>query len=169
MSRPRSRGFTLLEVLAAVALLAILYTTLAGVAIQGLRAEGEAQRLLEASLLADEQLAEIETVIASGGAPPVGRSESEHDLFLVSVNVAPVDLALLLPGDAAAAEGEGQSLLSGADGSPVSLIEVVVSWREGVGERSTTRTTYAFDPLVVADLLGAAGALPGQPGAETTR
>ena len=34
-------GFTLLEVLAAVALLGILYTTLAGVAIQGLRAAAD--------------------------------------------------------------------------------------------------------------------------------
>ncbi|MFB3118027.1 MAG: prepilin-type N-terminal cleavage/methylation domain-containing protein, partial [Myxococcota bacterium] len=49
-------GFTLIEVLGAVAILAILYTTLATVAIRGLRSEGESRRMLEASLLADWQL-----------------------------------------------------------------------------------------------------------------
>ena len=37
-------GFTLIEVLGAVAVLAILYTVLAGVAIQAFRAEGESRR-----------------------------------------------------------------------------------------------------------------------------
>ena len=53
-------GFTLIEVLGAVAILAILYTTLATVAIRGLRSEGESRRMLEASLLADWQLSEFE-------------------------------------------------------------------------------------------------------------
>ena len=39
----RSRGFTLLEVLAAVAILAIWYMVMASIATQGLRAEGESQ------------------------------------------------------------------------------------------------------------------------------
>ena len=41
MKRRIDTGFTLLEVLAAVAILGIWFTVLANVAIQGLRAEGE--------------------------------------------------------------------------------------------------------------------------------
>ena len=44
--RNSKRGFTLIEVLGAVALLAILYTTLSTIAIRGLRSEGESRRML---------------------------------------------------------------------------------------------------------------------------
>jgi prepilin-type N-terminal cleavage/methylation domain-containing protein len=56
--RSSDSGFTLIEVLGAVAMLAILYTTLSTVAIRGLRSEGESQRMLEASMLADWELSE---------------------------------------------------------------------------------------------------------------
>ena len=60
--RPRSgrrlQAFTMLEVLAAVSVLAIVYLVLANVAIEGLRAEGESMRRLEASLIADELLSD---------------------------------------------------------------------------------------------------------------
>ncbi len=57
--RRAERGLTLLEVLAAVAVLGLLYTVLASAAVQGLRSEGESRRRLEASLLMDEQLVQI--------------------------------------------------------------------------------------------------------------
>ena len=56
---PARGGFTLIEVLAAVALLGILYAVLARVAIEGLRAEGDSERRLEASLLADERVNDL--------------------------------------------------------------------------------------------------------------
>ena len=65
----RQRGFTLLEVLAAVAILGILYVVLADVAMQGLLSEGRSRRRLEASLLADQALSDIEIEMASGGPP----------------------------------------------------------------------------------------------------
>ena len=46
-------GFTLLEVMAAVAVVAIVFTTLARVANQGMQSQGISKRRLEASLLAD--------------------------------------------------------------------------------------------------------------------
>ena len=67
-----SLGFTLIEVLGAVAVLAILYTVLASVAIQALRAEGESRRRMEASLLIGEHMAALEAAIALGGVPDVG-------------------------------------------------------------------------------------------------
>ena len=57
MKRPTD-GFTLLEVLAAVAILGIWFVVLASVGIQGLRAEGTNERRIRASLLADTILSE---------------------------------------------------------------------------------------------------------------
>src|SRR5262247_3649626 len=84
---PAQAGLTLLEVLGAVALLAILYTVLAKNAIEGLRSEGESRRRLEASLLADERLAEIELKLASGASPPTGHDEEEREGFRVVTEV----------------------------------------------------------------------------------
>ena len=71
-------GFTLIEVLGAVAILAILYTTLSTVAIRGLRSEGESRRMLEASLLADWELSEFELELQTGAAPEIGVTQSEE-------------------------------------------------------------------------------------------
>src|SRR5262245_13931516 len=93
MSRndPRA-GMTLLEVLGAFALLAILYTVLAGSAIQGVRSEGESRRRLQASLMADDRLAEIELELAKGASPPLGRDEEEREGFRVATEVKPLEL-----------------------------------------------------------------------------
>ena len=69
--RSSEGGFTLFEVLGAVAILAILYTTLSTVAIRALRSEGESRRMLEASLLADWELSEFELELETGAAQPV--------------------------------------------------------------------------------------------------
>ena len=63
-SERRDGGFTLLEVMAAVAILAIAYISLGSGGMQGLQHEGEARRKLQASLLADSVLSEIEAGIA---------------------------------------------------------------------------------------------------------
>jgi prepilin-type N-terminal cleavage/methylation domain-containing protein len=55
-TRPAQNGFTLLEVLAAVAILSIWFIVIAGTSVQGLRAEGESRRRLEAGQMADRIL-----------------------------------------------------------------------------------------------------------------
>ena len=85
--RRAERGLTLLEVLGAVALLGILYSVLAGSAIEGLRSEGESRRRLRASLLADERLAEIELALQGGSAPPLGEESEEQDGFTLVTEV----------------------------------------------------------------------------------
>ena len=88
-------GFTLIEVLGAVAVLAILYTTLATVAMQGLRSEGESRRMLEASLLADWELSEFELELETGAAPEIGITRSEEeDGFTVTWEVTPFQIAI---------------------------------------------------------------------------
>ena len=68
-------ALTLLEVMAAVALLVIVYTFLAKAATQGVRSEADSRRRMEASLLADATLAEIETRLALGETLQLERTE----------------------------------------------------------------------------------------------
>lgn len=184
-SSPRPRGgFTLLEVLAAVAILAIAYSQLGASGIQGLQHEGEARRRIAASLLADALLVEIEAGIEGGLTPPVGEEENEVDGFRTSILVEPFTLDVpeeegpggkrigrqrsRLGGERAQqpAPTAGPSLL-GADAgpgvtSPLRRIEVRVAWDEGFGERSTARVTYALDAEAASGTLTALGQAAAQ-------
>jgi prepilin-type N-terminal cleavage/methylation domain-containing protein len=170
----RLRGFTLLEVLAAVAVLAIVYTSLARAAMQGLANQGDASRRLRASMLADEALGQIEALLAAGTAPPVGESElpSEDPDFAIAVEVRPFeDVATALAAAAApeagelagrAAPGEAErekplELLVAAPGGAPPLLEIAVRvrWVEGALEQEVTRASFAADPAIVATALAA--------------
>jgi len=165
----RRGGFTLLEVMAAVAILGIAYITLGSSGIQGLQHEGEARRRMQASLLADSALAEIETMLEAGQVPPLGKDERETDGFQVTVEVT--SFAIDIPeedaasgqrlgkarsrlGGSAAQQAPqpvipGPSLLGGGASagavSPLRRIDVRVSWNEGFGERTLSRTTFGLD------------------------
>lgn len=168
----RLRGFTLLEVLAAVAVLALVYTSLARAAMQGLSNQGDASRRLRASVLADEALGQIEALLAAGTAPPVGQSElpSEDPDFAIEVEVrAFEDVATALAAASAPQEGELPSratpgagereappelLVAAAGGAPPLLeIAVRVRWLEGALEQEVTRASFAADPAIVATAL----------------
>ena len=174
-SGPKASGevheaaFTLLEVLAAVAILGLAYITLGSSGIQGLQHEGEARRKLQASLLADGALAEIEEGVEDGTVPPIGRDERQSDEFTIAVDVEPFTLDVpdesadtgkrlgharsRLGGTPAAAQQPaipGPSLLGPGSGpgavSPLRKIDVRIVWTEGFSERSVARTTFALDP-----------------------
>lgn len=161
----RRRGaFTLLEVLAAVAVLGLVYTVVAGSAIRGLRASGDTRRRIEASLIADRTLARLELGLEAGSVPAVGETEEEADEgFVIHTRVSPFEGPLLdaLRPDPSPGGGAPPSLLvpSGPGAAPpLREIHVRVSWIDNAVERSVTRTTYAFDTEAVAELLGALGA-----------
>lgn len=144
MRRARS-GFTLLEVLAAVAILGVLYTVLMGVAMQGRQAEGLSRRRLEASLIADRQMAELELQMNGGTIPAIGEEEFDADPYRILLRVDPFEL--LIPG-LEDERGELSPILSEltADGtSPLRVIQVIVSWLEAGVEHRVIRTTYGFD------------------------
>ena len=155
-----SPGFTLLEVLAAVALLGIVYTVLAGSAVQGLRAEGISKRRLAASLLADERLAEIESQINVGIPLEMGTQESEQDAFRIVIEVRDFELPEEWAEIAAADAGQGPSIFTSANPRApmlVRTIDLTVGWLEGADEHRVVRTTYAYDALAAAALLGGVG------------
>jgi prepilin-type N-terminal cleavage/methylation domain-containing protein len=145
----RQRGFTLLEVLAAVAILGILYVVLADVAMQGLLSEGRSRRRLEASLVADQKLSDIEIELASGSPPPDGRSEEEQEHYTVVVDAQPY--AVPLPpeeSDPGAPQLPPAPISEGM--SSLREIVVTVSWLEGENEHQISRTTYGYDAAAFA-------------------
>jgi prepilin-type N-terminal cleavage/methylation domain-containing protein len=184
MRAERSHGaFTLLEVLAAVAVLGLVYSILATSAIQGLRAEGDAGRRLRASLLADQRISDIEAQIAAGQLPAIGETESEADEFVVRIEVKPLDLQIaetkaskrakerLDRAVAAKPKGpsDGGSFLAASGASKQSMlrrVDLSVSWADGDSEQSVRRTSFGLDakaalPLI-AKLVAAAETEKGQ-------
>ena len=152
-----SRGFTLLEVLAAVAILAIWYMVMASIATQGLRAEGESQRRLRASLLADSILVDLESNQVLGAAPPVQSEEEVRGEFTVRTVVEPYSLEF--PGPPTGVNPVGlpepalQKLVQASGQSLILEIRVEVAWWEGATERRVSRESFALDlSPVLSDL-----------------
>jgi hypothetical protein len=145
----------------------MLYTVLADVAIQGLRSEGVAKRRIEASLRADALLAEFESQMMTGVAPPVGCDDREEGIFLMGTCVAPLELATLVP--ELEIDPNATSLLepTGATEEPrLRRIDVQVSWHEGDRELSVQRTTVAFDTTGLEELFPPPADAPGVAGTE---
>jgi hypothetical protein len=159
-------GFTLFEVLGAVAILAIVYTTLSGVAIHWLRSEGESRRMLEASLLADWELSEFELELETGVAPELGITETEgDDGFTVTWEVTPFQTVIFKTAsdkererDAGKSTGQPAPVPTGQPGSadaaapPFLQVDLRVSWIEAGNEHSVTRTIFAVDEDAAAKL-----------------
>ncbi|MBW2715024.1 MAG: prepilin-type N-terminal cleavage/methylation domain-containing protein [Deltaproteobacteria bacterium] len=157
--RSSDAGFTLFEVLGAVAILAILYTTLSTVAIQGLRSEGESRRILEASLLADWELSEFELSLETGEAPVMGITEGQEvDDMTVTWEVAPLQTAIFESNSDEDRRAGAQNYTAPGtqlpaaqaaatkDGVVVFLrVDLTVSWLEAGNVRSVKRTIFAVD------------------------
>ncbi|MEM7411915.1 MAG: prepilin-type N-terminal cleavage/methylation domain-containing protein [Myxococcota bacterium] len=161
-SATRPSGFTLLEVLAAVLVLGLLYTVLATAALRGLRSEGIDRRRAEAALLADARLGELEAAFAMGQNLDFGSSEEEVPPYTVRVEVLPEEVLSLLPAEVqrqAALEAREtglESLLIDERGqSRLQRIELAVEWDEAGEIYQVRRTTHGFDPASVAHLLQA--------------
>ena len=162
----------MLEVLGAAALLAFAYIALTRSEIEGLRSEQESNRRLEASLLADKYLAELELQLATGTAPALGSTQEEAEPFVVRTEVrafepppprAEVHRTGPPEGSLAARRAKHEkkadtpSLFAtpkaGETEPPLRTIEIAVQWNEGVYEREVRRTTFALDPVAVEALL----------------
>jgi hypothetical protein len=133
----------LLEVLAAVAVLGIVFTVLAAATVTGLSAEGTNLRRLRASLLADAVLNEFEVQMLAGTYPEESSDESERDEYRVQVDVKPLADASVEVGDADLVGFLGEKA---PDLLPLlRMIQVRVSWLEGTQELAVRRTTCFFD------------------------
>ncbi len=172
MSCRRTRtGFTLLEVLAAAVIMAAMYGALSASNINATIAEGDANRRLHASLLADRVLAEIDSQRALGVPAPLGvREENEGD-FDVRIEISALELPfeewLPEPEDARPRDTRAPSLLSPAGrGKEPALrqIAIAVRWFDGVADREVRRTTFVLDSAAATELLQQAGVTLGSDG-----
>ncbi len=156
-------GFTLLEVLAAVLIFAVVFTTLAGHSMDWVRNEGVSERRMRASLIADEILSDLEAGISLGSLPETGEDESERDEFTVVTEIEPWDPPFDLSlgdTDDGGAEADGASLLATTRSNPDGVlrrIRVRVGWLDGLDEHEVSRTTFAYDAEAAGRLLEAAG------------
>lgn len=162
--RPRGAsarsGFTLLEVLAAVAILGIWFTVLASVAIQGQRSEGETERRMRASLLADQVLLDLELGFENGEFPEEP-DEYERDEFLVHVEATPIAEVDFPELDESLLPLLETALVGVLD--DVYMVRVDVSWVEGASDEKVTRVTYGWNALPFQETLGL---LPEDAGAD---
>jgi hypothetical protein len=168
-------AFTLFEVLAAVVVLGLAAPLLFRISIEGMQYEGDASRRLAASLLADRALFEVESALALGATPAVGREESAEGEFLLAVEVAPLDPAqlgigeLFAPAEAAPGAPAPRAAPPAASAQAalgLLLVSVRVAWSDGVFEREVTRTTFAYDAQAAVAALGAETPTPLPAGAE---
>jgi type II secretory pathway pseudopilin PulG len=166
-SAARGAGFTLLEVLAAFLIFAVLFTVLAGTASEAFRSEGANRRRLEASLLADAKLAELEEE-----TPEIGEESEEDDIFLITTSVSPLTAEMLgLELDLDPDRGQEERRSRDDDGlaptsilspdtaqneAPLRRIDLLVEWQEGDRNLVIRRSTIALDT----------SGLPGFPGGE---
>ena len=163
----RSIGFTLLEVLAGILVLGLLYTVLASAAIRGLRSEGTDRRRAEASLVADRELASIESQIATGAPLENGVVEREEAPYTIVVDVQPEDVLALLPAPlydeiVRGADPDVPTLLVDEKGeSRVQRLTIVVEWDESGEPDRVARTTYAFDTSQLGELFPSGGESAG--------
>jgi len=157
-ARHRTDGFTLFEVLGAVALLALVYTMLSTAAIRGLKTESQSRRILEASLLADLEIAKVEMEADMGAMRALGEDdfESEDGIYRIHVDVSVFQMPELPEIESAAPPNElggvpEQPPFGTGEQSPLREIRVEVSWGEPDEERSVMRTTFGIDPLALEE------------------
>ena len=163
-----TRGFTLLEVLGAVAILGIWYFILAALATDGLMHEGQNLRRLRAGIIADRVLAELEAINLDGSVPEpmneIERAEGEEDeIYEIQKEVSVFTLhfgAAKAPGERAdrdpSAPVPALPALIGEEipgfARHIHRVDVTVSWSEGFETpEEVHRTTYLFDLAKAAE------------------
>jgi prepilin-type N-terminal cleavage/methylation domain-containing protein len=158
--RRLQRGFTLIEVLAAVLIFGLVFTMLARVALVGLRSEGLDRRKAEAALIADRELALLESLMEIEPLE-VGVTAKEADPYTITTEVQPEDVMAMLPTvlrDEIRRGGDDEletMLVDERGESRVQRLSVVVEWDEAGEPARIERTTFALDTADLAALFPA--------------
>ena len=178
MSPPRraardSAGFTLLEVLGAVLIFVAAFAVLVGTSGELIQRVASTAARLEASEIAERELAQLEAALASQQKPPEDREEELEDYRIRLWSEPAVDD---LGGSGSGASDDEASLAAltggGMIGPMIALhapgleafilrYEIRVEWGDREPPFSEGRTTYAFDwegaRQALPDLFGSAG------------
>ena len=158
--RPRSArtgGFTLLEVLAAAMIFAMVVTVLIGTSQSAVRQAGLSASRLEASLIAEQEIALLESFFNTQRTPPEDKEET-RDRYAIRVYSEPAidDFGSDPIGASRGGEPAGPSAIASGVGSVLAIeapgvdqflrrYEVRVEWIEGALPETIRRTTYGFD------------------------
>lgn len=158
------RGFTLIEMLGATALFALVVITLGPIVIESSQREGLARRKAAAALFADRLVAEAEEAAASGSAPQLTKRELSEQDFTATIETSAFDPATIeiagaqpaaqkpaAPAGASAATGWLDSPGAAAT-PPLVQLDVRVVWAEGVAEQEVRRTTFFLNPAALEAL-----------------
>ena len=167
-------GLTLLEVLAATLIFVTVMTVLIGTSTTLVHRAGTASKRLEANLVADVFLADLEIQIKQRLAPVIEEPETNREDFTIQVSRSgllgsPEDAPSLgLAGFGGAESGTGAREIAGLLAGDLPEVikhlyqyDIDVSWIDSSGVQNVTRTTFAFDwqaaALEFSDLFGGGG------------
>ena len=153
---------------------AMVMTVLVGTSSTAVHRSGKAAKRLEANLIADAFLADLEIQIKQRIAPTLDETESNREDFTIQakrvslLGEAAGGPALGLGGFGDADEGAGATEIAGLLANDLPEVikhlyqyEIDVSWVDSSGVQNVTRTTFAFDwqaaALEFAELFQGAG------------
>jgi hypothetical protein len=146
-------GLTLLEVLAAAMIFAMVMTVLIGTSSTAVHNVGMSARRLEANLVADSLLADLEIQMKEGLAPEIEEDEFEHEHY--SVRMLRTDFVSdegANPAGTLADPGDAQIRIATMLGPGLPEVakhlkqyDIEVGWIEQDGPQRVVRTTFAFD------------------------
>lgn len=142
------QGFTLLEVMVAVTILAISLTVMMHFTGNTLIASGRAERMTVATMLAREKITEMEVQLAKamkGGEFPEERSEDGEfdepfDDFRWRMEIRKVELPAPVTGEKGSIQDVVSSQLTKEIAKSVRELALTVSWGE-LGEEQTVKVT----------------------------
>jgi prepilin-type N-terminal cleavage/methylation domain-containing protein len=160
----RSQGFTLLEVLAAVMVFSVWFTAIASAVMASAAREMRSHHHIEASLLADRALADVEASMLVGVPALFDGDAYSDDVYEVSIEQRPFDISGALDAGALPAGLDASALLPGGS-LPLLQIDIEVVWLDGFAEVRVTRRGYVLDPAALQSAAAlfdasAAAALP---------
>lgn len=157
------RGFTLIEVMAAVMILAIALLSLLRANEQTLLLQGRAQNITTASLLAQEKISEILIDPAALAESEEGDFGERFPYWRWSMENEEIDLpydfdALQASEAGGTGTGAGSSALANDTLPTIQQVTLTIFWPEGNGEAELTVVEY------VADIPRFEGGPPSVPG-----
>jgi prepilin-type N-terminal cleavage/methylation domain-containing protein len=170
----RSSAFTLIEVMAAVLLLALFVASISGMLVRAQAQEGDARRR-----------AEIDETVLRGGALALGSRETREGELIATTTIAAFEPAALQPATAEGEDGEREapaaavpvagSWLSGPNAKadpPIFEVSLRVSWdgapldAETQLPYSVKRRTFALNPAALEKLASSDAGEAGDPADE---
>jgi type II secretory pathway pseudopilin PulG len=169
--RFQNLGFTLLEVMGAVMILAVMVISLSGSNIAGIRLETSAQQRTEAAALANEAITALELDISQHSASLEEEFTSEEvGFFTIESEIIEYEVELPTLEMDDLEDQHADDLNTGIDRpNPVRLIQVRVFWENQGRELMVQRTTFAVDQGMMGNMMDGMmdpNAMQGNPGGD---